>query len=181
GVAMNDEVLQSNTNNFLASIYFGKTAIGISFLDISTGEFLTSEGNTEYIDKLLQNFNPSEVLLAKDFKTRFKDSFGNAYNAYLLDDWVYTPDHAYERLTGRVKTNSLRGFGIEDLQTGIIASGAILYYLSETQHSRVSHIPSITRIIEDAYVWMDRFTIRNLELYSSQNYNSITLLDVIVK
>jgi len=181
GVAINDEVLQANTNNFLASVYFGKTAIGIAFLDISTGEFLTSEGNTEYIDKLLQNFNPSEVLLAKDFKAKFNDSFGTAYNTFYLDDWVYKPDYAYESLTGHFKTNSLKGFGIEDLQNGIIASGAILYYLSETQHSRVSHISSINRIVEDAYVWMDRFTIRNLELYSSPNYNAVTLLDVIDK
>lgn len=179
GVAMNDEVLQSNTNNFLASVYFGKNQTGISFLDISTGEFLVSEGSTEYIDKLLQNFNPSEILLAKHFKSQFKDSFGSAYNAFYLDDWVYKTDYAFESLTGHFKTNSLKGFGIEDLPNGIIASGAILYYLSETQHNKISHISSINRIIEDAYVWMDRFTVRNLELYSSPNYNAVTLLDVI--
>ncbi len=181
GVAMNDEVLQSNTNNFLASVYFGKSHIGITFLDVSTGEFLTSEGNTEYIDKLLQNFSPSEVLIAKHFKNQFKETFGVAYNTFYLDDWVYKVDYAYESLTNHFKTNSLKGFGIEDLANGIIASGAILYYLSETQHNKISHISSINRIIEDAYVWMDRFTIRNLELYSSPNYNAVTLLDVIDK
>lgn len=181
GVAMNDEVLQSNTNNFLASIYFGKTAIGISFLDVSTGEFLTSEGNREYIDKLLQNFSPSEILVAKHFKNQFKEAFGESYNTFYLEDWVFKADYAFESLTNHFQTNSLKGFGVEDLQNGIIASGAILYYLSETQHNKIAHITSIGRIIEDAYVWMDRFTIRNLELYSSPNLNAVTLLDVIDK
>ena len=181
GVAMNDEVLQSNTNNFLASVYFGKTAIGISFLDISTGEFLTSEGNREYIDKLLQNFSPSEILVAKHFKNQFKEAFGESYNTFYLEDWVFKADYAFENLTNHFQTNSLKGFGVEDLQNGIIASGAILYYLSETQHNKIAHITSIGRIIEDAYVWMDRFTIRNLELYSSPNLNAVTLLDVIDK
>lgn len=181
GVAMNDEVLNAKTNNFLTSVFFGKTNIGISFLDVSTGEFLTSEGNKEYIDKLLQNFNPSEVLLAKHFKSQFKETFGTNYNTFYLDDWVYKTDYAFEQLTGHFKTNSLKGFGIDDLQNGIIASGAILFYLSETQHNKINHITSIGRIIEDAYVWMDRFTIRNLELYSSPNQNAVTLLDVIDK
>jgi DNA mismatch repair protein MutS len=181
GVAMNDEVLNAKTNNFLTSVYFGKTSIGISFLDVSTGEFLTSEGNKEYVDKLLQNFNPSEVLLAKHFKNQFKETFGTNYNTFYLEDWVYKIDYAFEQLTGHFKTNSLKGFGIDDLQNGIIASGAILFYLSETQHNKINHITSIGRIIEDAYVWMDRFTIRNLELYSSPNQNAVTLLDVIDK
>lgn len=181
GVAMNDEVLNAKTNNFLTSVFFGKTNIGISFLDVSTGEFLTSEGNKEYIDKLLQNFNPSEVLLAKHFKSQFKETFGTNYNTFYLDDWVYKTDYAFEQLTGHFKTNSLKGFGVDDLQNGIIASGAILFYLSETQHNKINHITSIGRIIEDAYVWMDRFTIRNLELYSSPNQNAVTLLDVIDK
>lgn len=181
GVAMNDEVLNAKTNNFLTSVFFGKTSIGISFLDVSTGEFLTSEGNKEYIDKLLQNFNPSEVLIAKHFRNQFKETFGTHYNTFYLEDWVYKTDYAFERLTGHFKTNSLKGFGIEDLQNGIIASGAILFYLSETQHNKINHITSIARIIEDAYVWMDRFTIRNLELYASPNQNAVTLLDVIDK
>ncbi|MGE4347193.1 MAG: DNA mismatch repair protein MutS [Flavobacteriaceae bacterium] len=181
GVAMNDEVLQSNTNNFLASVYFGKIAIGISFLDVSTGEFLTSEGNRDYIDKLLQNFNPSEILVAKHFKNQFRESFGENFNTFYLEDWIYKQDYAFESLTNHFQTNSLKGFGVEDLTNGIISSGAILYYLSETQHNKIAHITSISRIIEDVYVWMDRFTIRNLELYSSPNLNAVTLLDVIDK
>jgi DNA mismatch repair protein MutS len=181
GVAMNDEVLQSKSNNFLASIYFGKKQLGVSFLDVSTGEFLTAQGNEEYIDKLLQNFSPSEILIQKNNRNQFKESFGEDFNAFYLEDWVYQEDYAFETLTNHFQTNSLKGFGIEELQDGIIASGAILYYLSETQHNRVQHITSIQRIAEDAYVWMDRFTIRNLELYHSYNPNAVTLLDVIDK
>lgn len=179
GVSMNDEVLQSKSNNFLASIYFGKRIIGISFLDVSTGEFLAAQGNEEYIDKLLQNFSPSEVLVPKQNKADFKEAFGEDYHNFYLEDWVYKEDYAFETLTGHFQTNSLKGFGIEELPEGIIASGAILYYLSETQHNKVQHITSIQRIAEDAYVWMDRFTIRNLELYHSYNPNAVTLLDVI--
>ena len=181
GVAMNDEVLQSKSNNFLASIYFGKKQLGVSFLDISTGEFLTSQGNEEYIDKLLQNFSPSEVLIQKNNRTQFKEIFGEDFNTFYLEDWIYKEDYAFDTLTNHFQTNSLKGFGIEELQDGIISSGAILYYLSETQHNRVKHITSIQRIAEDAYVWMDRFTIRNLELYHSYNPNAVTLLDVIDK
>ena len=181
GVSMNDEVLQSKSNNFLASIYFGKKNIGISFLDISTGEFLTAQGNEEYIDKLLQNFQPSEVLVPKQNKADFKTTFGEDFHNFYLEDWVYKEDYAHETLTNHFQTISLKGFGIEDLAEGIIASGAILYYLSETQHNKRQHITSISRIAEDAYVWMDRFTIRNLELYHSYNPNAVTLLDVIDK
>ncbi|ENA1806722.1 DNA mismatch repair protein MutS [Flavobacterium psychrophilum] len=181
GVSMNDEVLNSKTNNFLASIYFGKKIIGVSFLDVSTGEFLTSEGNEEYIDKLLQNFSPSEILVPKQNKGDFKEKFGDNFHAFYLEDWVYKEDYATETLTNHFQTNSLKGFGIEELASGIIASGAILYYLSETQHNKIQHITSIHRIAEDAYVWMDRFTIRNLELYHSYNPNAVTLLDIIDK
>jgi DNA mismatch repair protein MutS len=181
GVSMNDEVLQSKTNNFLASVYFANKSIGISFLDVSTGEFLTAQGNAEYIDKLLQNFNPSEVLIQKNNKSAFKENFGDDYHSFYLEDWIYKEDYAFEILTKHFQTISLKGFGIEDLKEGIIASGAILYYLSETQHNRVQHITAIQRIAEDAYVWMDRFTIRNLELYHSYNPNAVTLLDVIDK
>ena len=181
GVAMNDEVLQSNTNNFLAAIYFGKKQLGISFLDVSTGEFLTAQGNDEYIDKLLQNFNPSEVLIQKNNKNQFRETFGEDFNAFYLEDWVFQEDYAIDILTKHFQTNSLKGFGIEELSDGIIASGAILYYLSETQHNKIQHITSIQRIAENAYVWMDRFTIRNLELYHSYNPNAVTLLDVIDK
>lgn len=179
GVSMNDEVLHSKTNNFLASIYFGKKAIGISFLDVSTGEFLTAQGTEDYIDKLLQNFNPSEVLIPKNNKNDFKEIFGEEYHNFYLEDWVYKEDYAFDTLTNHFQTVSLKGFGIEELPEGIIASGAILYYLSETQHNKLQHISSIQRIAEDAYVWMDRFTIRNLELYHSYNPNAVTLLDVI--
>jgi DNA mismatch repair protein MutS len=179
GVSMNDEVLHSKTNNFLASVYFGKKAIGISFLDVSTGEFLTAQGTEDYIDKLLQNFNPSEVLIPKNNKNDFKEIFGEEYHNFYLEDWVYKEDYAFETLTNHFQTVSLKGFGIEELPEGIIASGAILYYLSETQHNKLQHISSIQRIAENAYVWMDRFTIRNLELYHSYNPNAVTLLEVI--
>ncbi|MGL2963005.1 DNA mismatch repair protein MutS [Flavobacterium sp. RSB2_4_14] len=179
GVSMNDEVLQSKSNNFLASIYFGKKQLGVAFLDVSTGEFLTSQGNEEYIDKLLQNFSPSEILIQKNNKSQFKEVFGDSFNVFYLEDWVYKEDYALETLTNHFQTNSLKGFGIEELQDGIIASGAVLYYLSETQHNKIQHISNIHRIAEDAYVWMDRFTIRNLELYHSHSQNAVTLLDVI--
>ena len=181
GVSLNDEVLQSKSNNFLASVSFGKKTLGIAFLDISTGEFLTAQGNEEYIDKLLQNFNPSEVLVPKAYKNTFKDHFGSHYNHFYLEDWVYQETYGTERLQQHFETNSLKGFGIEALTEGIIASGAILFYLSETQHNKLQHITSINRIAEDAYVWMDRFTLRNLELYHSYNPNAVTLLDVIDK
>jgi len=181
GVSLNDEVLHSKSNNFLASVYFANKNIGVSFLDVSTGEFLTAQGNTEYIDKLLQNFNPSEVLVPKTCKNDFKTAFGEDFHSFYLEDWIYKEDYALETLTKHFQTNSLKGFGVEELKEGIIASGAILYYLSETQHNRVQHITAIQRIAEDAYVWMDRFTIRNLELYHSYNPNAVTLLDVIDK
>ena len=181
GVSMNDEVLQSKSNNFLAAIFFGKLNLGIAFLDVSTGEFLTSQGNVEYIDKLLQNFSPSEILIQKNNKSQFASSFGEDFNTFYLEDWIYKEDYAFETLTNHFQTNSLKGFGIEELPDGIVACGAILYYLSETQHNKVQHITNIQRIAEDAYVWMDRFTIRNLELYHSYNPNAVTLLDVIDK
>ena len=181
GVSMNDEVLQSRSNNFLASVYFGKKQLGVSFLDVSTGEFLTAQGNEEYIDKLLQNFSPSEILIQKNNRNQFKELFGERFNVFYLEDWVYKEDYALETLNNHFQTKSLKGFGIEELLDGIIASGAILFYLSETQHNKVQHITNIQRIAEDAYVWMDRFTIRNLELYHSHSHNAVTLLDVIDK
>ncbi|TBN16294.1 DNA mismatch repair protein MutS [Hyunsoonleella pacifica] len=181
GVALNDEVLVSKSNNFLCSVYFDKKYIGISFLDISTGEFLTSQGNAEYIDKLLQNFSPSEVLVSKQKKALFNETFGEDFHTFYLEDWVYQTDYAYETLTKHFNTKTLKGFGIEDLYEGIIASGSILHYLGETQHHKLQHITSIARIAEDDYVWMDKFTIRNLELYNSTNNNAVTLLHVIDK
>ncbi|MFI0428535.1 DNA mismatch repair protein MutS [Mariniflexile sp. HMF6888] len=179
GVAFNDEVLVSKSNNFLCSVYFDKKHIGISFLDISTGEFLTSQGNAEYIDKLLQNFNPSEVLVSKQKRTLFNDTFGKDFHTFYMEDWVYQTDYAYETLIKHFNTKTLKGFGIEDLYEGIIASGSILHYLGETQHNKLQHITSISRISEEAYVWMDKFTIRNLELYNSTNNNAVTLLNII--
>ncbi|WP_417557361.1 DNA mismatch repair protein MutS [Mesoflavibacter zeaxanthinifaciens] len=181
GVALNDEVLQSKTNNFLCSVYFGKLSIGISFLDISTGEFLTAQGNAEYIDKLLQNFSPSEVLVSKPKRNKFVEAFGNDFHTFNLEDWVYQTDFANETLLKHFDTKSLKGFGVEDLKEGIIAAGSILHYLAETQHHKLEHITSIARIAEDDYVWMDKFTIRNLELYNSTNNNAVTLLNVIDK
>ncbi len=179
GVAFNDEVLTSKSNNFLCSVYFGKTHIGISFLDITTGEFLTSQGNEEYIDKLIQNFKPSEVLVPKQKRSEFKSVFGDDFHTFYLEDWVYQIDYANETLVKHFNTKTLKGFGIEDLYEGIIASGSILHYLAETQHNKLQHITSIGRIAEDDYVWMDKFTIRNLELYYSTNNNAVTLLHVI--
>ncbi|WP_353147787.1 DNA mismatch repair protein MutS [Flavobacterium sp.] len=181
GVSFNDDILHSKSNNFLAAVFFGKKTNGISFLDVSTGEFLTAEGNEEYIDKLLQNFRPSEVLVSKQQKADFKQHFGEDFHVFYLEDWIYKEDFAFESLTKHFQTNSLKGFGIDDFNEAVISSGAILYYLSETQHNKIQHITNIQRIAEDAYVWMDKFTIRNLELYHSYNPNAVTLIDVIDK
>ena len=181
GVALNDEVLHSKSNNFLCSVCFEKRHIGVSFLDVSTGEFLTSQGNAEYIDKLLQNFSPSEVLVSKQKRQEFNETFGNDFHTFYLEDWIYQTDYANETLIKHFDTKTLKGFGIQDLYEGIIASGAILHYLGETQHHKLQHITSISRIAEDDYVWMDKFTIRNLELYHSTNNNAVTLINVIDK
>ena len=181
GVALSDEVLQSKSNNFLCAIHFGKKIFGVSFLDVSTGEFLTAQGNSEYIDKLLQNFSPSEVLIPKKNKKDFAQIFGEDFHTFYLEDWIFKQDFAYETLNGHFQTKSLKGFGVEHLEEGIIASGAILHYLAETQHRKLQHITAINRIAEEEYVWMDRFTIRNLELYHSTAANAVTLLDVIDK
>ncbi|WP_242670051.1 DNA mismatch repair protein MutS [Gramella sp. KN1008] len=181
GVAMNDDILHSKSNNFLCSVHFGKKNLGVSFLDVSTGEFLCAQGNREYIDKLLQNFSPSEILVQKKYKKDFSEKFGKDLHCFYLDDWVFKSDYAEETLNGHFQTKSLKGFGIDHLEDGIIASGAVLYYLAETRHHRLQHITSINRIAEEEYVWMDRFTIRNLELYHSTAANAVTLLDVIDK
>ena len=181
GVALSDEVLQTKYNNFLCAIQFGKKTLGISFLDVSTGEFLTSQGDAEYVDKLLQNFNPSEVLVGKAHKKDFLATFGASHHSYFLDDWVWKYDYAYESLNAHFNTTSLKGYGIEELNEGIIAAGAVLHYLGETRHTNLQHISAINRIEQDQYVWMDRFTVRNLELYQSHAGNAVTLLDVIDK
>ena len=181
GVSLNDEVLQSKTNNFLAAVHFNKKQLGISFLDVSTGEYLVAQGSAEYIDKLLQNFNPSEVLVQKQNKQEFLEFFENRYYTFYLDDWVFQPEYANETLQNHFEVKSLKGFGIQDLKNGIVAAGAVLYYLSETQHNQLKHIQNIQRIAEDNYIWMDRFTVRNLELYTPNSINAVTLLDVIDK
>ena len=181
GVSLNDEVLQSKSNNFLAAVHFDKKQLGISFLDVSTGEFLVAQGTAEYIDKLLQNFSPSEVLVQKQNKQQFLELFENRYYTFYLDDWVYQKEYANETLQNHFEVKTLKGFGVQDLKNGIIAAGAVLYYLSETQHNQLKHIQNISRIAEDNYVWMDRFTVRNLELYNPNSVNAVTLLDVIDK
>ena len=180
GVSLNDEVLSSKTNNFLAAVYFGKS-IGISFLDVSTGEFLTAQGSASYVAKLLQNFNPSEVLIEKQKRTHFSKTFGDDFNVFYLEDWVFQDDYANESLCKHFQTKTLKGYGVDELPNGIISSGAILHYLGEIQHHKLQHITSIERILEDDFVWMDKFTIRNLELYHSTNQNAVTLIQIIDK
>ncbi|WP_090293683.1 DNA mismatch repair protein MutS [Flagellimonas zhangzhouensis] len=179
GVALNDDILSAKSNNFLSAVHFGRTKLGISFLDISTGEFLTAEGSSEQVDKLLQNFSPNEILVSKKHKKEFLELFGNQLHSFFLEDWIFQEDYAQESLNNHFGTKTLKGFGIDHLNHGIIASGAVLHYLSETQHSRLQHINNIQRIAEEEYVWMDRFTIRNLELYHSPHQNAVTLLDII--
>ena len=181
GVALNDDILSAKSNNFLCAVHFGRNKLGVSFLDISTGEYLTSEGSTEQVDKLLQNFSPNEVLVSKSHRKDFVECFGNQFHSFFLEDWIFQEDYAQESMNHHFGTKNLKGFGIEHLSHGIIASGAVLHYLSETQHSRLQHINKIQRIAEEEYVWMDRFTIRNLELYHSSHQNAVTLLDIIDK
>ena len=179
GVSLNDEVLHSKTNNFLAALHFGKKQIGISFLDVSTGEFITSQGNRDYIDKLLQNFSPSEVLIQKQRKADFNSYFGNQFYTFFLEDWIFNDDASNDILINHFKVRSLKGFGIDDLNEGIVSSGVILHYLSETQHHKLEHISNIHRLVEDEFVWMDKFTIRNLELFNPNTPEAATLLSII--
>ena len=181
GVAFNDDILSAKTNNFLCAVHFGRKKIGVSFLDISTGEFLTSEGTEEQIDKLLQNFAPNEVLVSKNHKKDFVKIFGTQFHTFFTEDWIFQEDYAQETLTKHFNTATLKGFGVAHLEQGIMASGAVLHYLSETQHHKLQHINTLQRIAEEEYIWMDRFTIKNLELYHSYNPNAVTLLDVIDK
>lgn len=181
GVALNDDILTATSNNFLAAIHFGKQHMGVAFLDVSTGEYLAAEGDREYIDKLLQNFSPSEVLISKQQRQVAKEAFGESLHVFYLEDWVFKPDYARQSLLEQFSVKSLKGFGVQDLEEGIIAAGAALHYLSETRHDKLSHISRISRIAEEDYVWMDRFTIRNLEIYQGTSQNSISLLDVIDK
>ena len=179
GVSIDDNVLEHRENNFLASVHIEKTVAGVSFLDISTGEFLTAEGSFEYVDKLLNSFQPKEVLFQKGKEKLFIELFGSKFYTYKLDDWIYTEDAATDRLLRHFETVSLKGFGVQALQLGIIASGAILHYLDFTQHSQLQHISGLSRIEEDRYVWLDRFTVRNLELFHTINEGAKTLVQVI--
>ena len=179
GVAISDNVLSYKENNFLAAVHFGKTACGVAFLDISTGEFMTAEGPTDYIDKLLNNFGPKEVLFERDKKPMFEGNFGNKFFTFELDDWIFTETSAREKLLKHFETKNLKGFGVEQLKNGIIASGAILQYLDMTQHYQIGHITSLSRIEEDSYVRLDKFTVRSLELIGSMNEGGTSLLDVI--
>ena len=181
GVAINDNVLSYKENNFLAAVHFGKSACGIAFLDISTGEFLTAEGPTDYIDKLLNNFAPKEVLFERGKQGMFEGNFGNKYFTFELEDWVFTETSSRERLLKHFETKNLKGFGVEHLKNGIIASGAILQYLDMTQHHQIGHITSLSRIEEDRYVRLDKFTVRSLELLGSMNDGGTSLLNVIDK
>lgn len=179
GVALNDQVLEQNKNNFLAAIHFDSKIHGISFLDISTGEFLVAEGDLEYIDKLIQGFEPSEIIYQKNKAKTYTEQFGDRFYSYKLEDWIFTQDFGDETLNKHFGTKSLKGFGVEKLSKGIIAAGAILHYISEAQHDKVGHITKIQRIEEEKYVWLDRFTIRNLELVNSPHDDAATLLSVL--
>lgn len=179
GVAYGDNVLNQKSNNYLATVYFDKTQMGIAFLDISTGEFLLSQGNAAYIDKLLQSFKPTEVVFQKSKRQQFVEQFGDRFYTFGLDEWPFADDYAFETLTKHFEVASLKGFGIERMQSGIVAAGVILHYLGETEHRNLQHITSISRIEQDSFMWLDRFTIRNLELISSANDNAVTLFDIL--
>jgi DNA mismatch repair protein MutS len=181
GVSYSDTTLNHKENNFLASVYFGKQIIGVAFLDISTGEFLVAEGNADYADKLLNSFSPKEVLFDRSKRKEFEAQFGTRFYTYALDDWAYTPDTSIERLLKQFETKNLKGFGVENLTNGVVAAGAILHYLDMTHHQQTGNITQLARIEEDRYVWLDRFTVRNLELYGSINEGGRTLLDVLDK
>ncbi|MGD0582622.1 MAG: DNA mismatch repair protein MutS [Bacteroidales bacterium] len=179
GVSMNENVLSHKENNFLAAVHIEKKIAGVAFLDISTGEFLVSEGTLEYVDQMLNNFQPKEVLFEKSMTGIFQESFGNKFYTFKLDDWIFTPEAANDRLLRQFETSSLKGFGIHSMLCGIVAAGAILHYLDITQHDQLGHITAIARIEEDRYVWLDKFTIKNLELFHSPYEGAKTLIDVV--
>ena len=179
GVSINDNVLNYKENNFLAAVHFGKASCGVAFLDISTGEFLTAEGPFDYVDKLLNNFGPKEILFERGKRLMFEGNFGSKFFTFELDDWVFTETTAREKLLKHFETKNLKGFGVEHLKNGIIASGAILQYLTMTQHTQIGHITSLSRIEEDKYVRLDKFTVRSLELIGNMNDGGSSLLNVI--
>ncbi|MCC5923385.1 MAG: DNA mismatch repair protein MutS [Crocinitomicaceae bacterium] len=181
GVAFNDQVLEQKKNNFLAAIHFNKKSNGVAFLDISTGEFLIAEGSLSYIDKLIQGFEPSEIIYQKNKKSNFEEQFGQQYYTYKLEDWLFTIDFGREILNKHFQTNNLKGFGVDEYEDGIIAAGAILQYVSEAQHQQLGHISKLQRIEQDKFVWLDRFTTRNLELVNSYNPDGASLISTINK
>ncbi|MBT3417171.1 MAG: DNA mismatch repair protein MutS [Flavobacteriales bacterium] len=179
GVSYRDTISDQKSNNFLASVFFGTENIGVSFLDNSTGEFLVTEGKANYVDKLLQSFSPSEIIFEKGKRKEFEKEFGDSFFTHMLDDWIFTTDYSNELLLNQFSTSSLKGFGIEKMEEGTISAGAVLHYLKETHHHLTKHISTISRIEQEKYVWMDRFTIRNLELFYSPNEQAKTLIDVL--
>ena len=179
GVSFNDEVLDQRKNNFLCGIHLSDKSHGIAFLDVSTGEFLVAEGNHEYLQKLISGFRPSEIIFQKNKKTDFENIFGSEHYSFRLDEWIFTKDYAEETLNNQFQTKTLKGFGIDNLPKATIAAGAIFHYLGENQHKKLEHIASISRIEEERYVWLDRFTVRNLELLSSTNENAKTLSEIL--
>lgn len=181
GVSINDNILNNRENNFLAGVHFGKHSTGIAFLDISTGEFLCAEGNDDYIDKLLTNIAPKEVLIMRGLKRRSEETFTGRYFTFELDDWIFTSDAANERLTKHFQTRNLKGFGVHEMSNAVIAAGSLLYYLDQTQHTNISHITALSRIEEERYVRLDRFTVRNLELISSMGEDGKSLIDFLDK
>ncbi|MCL2682844.1 MAG: DNA mismatch repair protein MutS [Bacteroidales bacterium] len=179
GVSYNDKILEHNQNNFLAGVHLNDQNSGVAFLDVSTGEFYVAQGGIEYLDKLLQSFNPAEVIIQKNKRTKFEEYFGTKFYINTFDDWVFQTEFSTEALTKQFNVKSLKGFGVDDMPHGLIAAGAALHYLTETQHNQTGHICKISRIVEDRYVWLDKFTIRNLELVLSPNENATTLLNVL--
>lgn len=181
GVSINDNILNHKENNFLASVHFGKGACGISFLDISTGEFLTAEGSVDYIDKLISNFSPKEILYERKNRRQFEEAFGTQHLTFEMDDWAFTPEATNERLLKHFETKNMKGFGVQHLRHGLVAAGAILFYLDQTEHKQIGHITALTRIEEERYVRLDKFTIRSLEIISTMSEGGISLLNIIDK
>lgn len=179
GVSTRETTFDNNHNNYLASVYMDNELGGVSFLDISTGEFLTTQGSLDYIAKLLQSFTPAEILVERKHKSEFTAYFGSDHYVYYLDEWVFTIEYAEELLLKQLKSSNLKGYGIDDMPMGIIAAGACIHYLKDTQHNKIGHINSVARIEKENHVWLDKFTIRNLELFSSQNENASTLIDLL--
>ncbi|HSH14125.1 MAG TPA: hypothetical protein VLA15_10255, partial [Desulfurivibrionaceae bacterium] len=179
GVALGDDMLQAKANNFLAAVHLGGPRTGVSFLDVSTGEFFLAEGNREATDKWLQNFAPKEVLISKKHRTDFREQYGDRFHTFYLEDWVFQEAYARETLTGHFKTSGLKGFGVENQASGIVAAGAVLHYLGETQHRQLGHIGGIRRLASEDYVWMDRFTQQNLEIFRTRDPGGVALIDVV--